>query len=97
MKESLLRGKKIGSTYCEGLVDAGSEEVFYQQLEDKQLHWEELEKECPGCIPGFFDWFKEHLYKIIISGMLRPLREDAGLGVPPSAFQLMQVNLLTLC
>ena len=79
-------GKKIGSTYCEGLVDAGSEEVFYQQLEDKQLHWEELEKECPGCIPGFFDWFKEHLYEVIISGMLRPLREDAGLGVPPSAF-----------
>jgi len=60
--------------------------MFYQQLEDKQLHWEELEKDCVGCFPGFYDWFKEHLCELIISGMLRPLHEDAELGVPPSAF-----------
>ena len=79
-------GKHIGSTYCEGLVDAESEEVFYQQLEDKRLQWEVLERECPGCIPGFFNWFKEHLCEVITSGMLRSLHEDAGLSVPPSAF-----------
>ena len=47
---------------------------------------EELKKECPGCIPGVFDWFKEHLCEVIISGILRPLHEDADLDVPLSAF-----------
>ena len=30
-------GKQIDSTYCEGLVDAESEKVFYQWIYDKQL------------------------------------------------------------
>ena len=32
-------GRQIGSTYCEGLVEAESE-VFYQRLEEKKLLWE---------------------------------------------------------
>ena len=27
--------KQVGSTYCEGLVDTESEEVFYQRQEEK--------------------------------------------------------------
>ena len=38
-------GKLVGSTYCEGLVDARSEEIFYQKLEEKNLTWENLEGE----------------------------------------------------
>ena len=79
-------GKQVGSTYCEGLVDAESKEVFYQKLEEKRLLWEKTEKEHPGCSSGFYDWFCQHQYEPIVSGMLRHVREDAGLGVPPSPF-----------
>ena len=50
-------GRQIGSTYCEGLVDTESEEVFYQRLEEKKVLWEKKEKENPGCCIGFYDWF----------------------------------------
>ena len=37
-------GKLVGTTYCEGLVDAESEEIFYQRLEEKRLLWEKKDK-----------------------------------------------------
>lgn len=79
-------GKQVGSTYCEGLVDAESEEIFYQKLEEKKVLWEEKEKEHPDCSTGFYDWFCQHPCEQIVSGMLRHVREDAGLGDPPSPF-----------
>ena len=79
-------GKQVGSTYCKGLVDAESEEVFYQKLEEKKLLWEKTEKEHPGCSTGFYDRFCQHQCESIVSGMLRHVRKDAGLGVPPSPF-----------
>ena len=79
-------GKQVGSTYYEGLVDARSEEILYQKLEEKKLSWEQLESEHPGCSTGFYDWFCRHQCDPIVSGMLRNVREDAGLGVPPAPF-----------
>ena len=78
--------KQVGTTYCEGLVDAESEEVFYQRLEEKRLLWEKKEKEHPGCSTGFYDRFCQYQCEVIVSGMLRHVREDAGLGVPPLPF-----------
>ena len=34
----------------------------------------------------FFDWFVQHKVEMITSGMLQPMREDAGLGFPPASF-----------
>ena len=34
-------GKQIGSTFCEGLIDAESEEVLYHKLEEKKSRMEE--------------------------------------------------------
>ena len=34
----------------------------------------------------FFDWFLHHKVEMITSGMLQPVREDAGLGCPPASF-----------
>ncbi|XP_065891101.1 uncharacterized protein [Dysidea avara] len=79
-------GKQVGSSYVEGLVDAESEEIFYKQLEERKVQWDRIEKENPGCVSGFYEWFNEHKCEEIVSGMLSPVREDAGLGVPPSAF-----------
>lgn len=83
---SSIFGTQVGSTYKEGLVDAESEEVFYQQLEEKRLEWEDIEEKNAGCRGDFYDWFCKYKVDSIVSGMLRPVREDAGLGVPPSAF-----------
>ena len=74
------------SIYREGLVDAESEVIFYQQLEEKQLLWEKREEENPGCQPGFYEWFCQYQCKKITSGMLRPIREEVGLGMPPPPF-----------
>lgn len=83
-------GKQVGSTYCGGLVDAGSEEIFYQKLEEKKLSWEQVESEHPGCSSGFYDWFCCHQCDPIVCGMLRNVREDAV--YPLHLLQPMQVS-----
>ena len=50
------------------------------------------EKEHPACPTGFYDWFCQHQCEPIVSGMLRHIREDAGLGVPPSPFTTKAVG-----
>lgn len=59
--------------------------MFYQKLEDLWKEWEALEEKS-GCHGNFYDWFHKYKVDSIVSGMLRPIREDAGLGVPPSTF-----------
>ena len=81
-----ILGKNIGCTYCEGLVDAESETVFYQKLEDFKGYVENKESENRGCQTGFYDWFCNNKVDTVILGMLRPVREEAGLGIPPPAF-----------
>ncbi len=79
-------GKQVGTTYCEGLVDAENEAIFHQQLEEKEKEWRSKEEEIPGCLPGFHDWFCEYKIDSVVGGMLKPVREEAGLGMPPSSF-----------
>ena len=81
-----IYGKQVGTTYCEGLVDAKSEEHFYQNLKEKEEQWKNIEEETPGCVTGFYNWFCEHKVQSIITGMLRSVREEAGLGNPPQIF-----------
>ena len=82
-----MYGKQVASTYEGGLVDAESKEVFYKQLEDKKEQWDGIEKEHPGCVSGFYEWFYEHKCEEILCSMLRPIREDASLGVPCTSCQ----------
>lgn len=82
----MIFGKLVGGTYCEGLVDAESESVFYQKLEVFKSKMATKEKENPGSCSGFYDWLVQYKVDAIVSGMLRPVREDAGLGIPPSRF-----------
>ena len=82
-------GEQLGSTYIEGLVDAENEDVFYQkleELEEMKKMWEIKEQKSPDCIPGFYFWFCEHKVDSIVSGVLRLVREEAGLRSPPSSF-----------
>lgn len=79
-------GKQIGSTYVFGLVDSHSEEEFFEKLEAKKHDWSRREVDNPGIVPGFYVWFCHHKVDMITSGMLQPMREDAGLGCPPNSF-----------
>ena len=45
-----------------------------------------MEGRNAACRGNFYDWFNKYKVDSVVSGMLRPVREDAGLGVPPSAF-----------
>ena len=82
----VIFGRMVGTTYCEGLVDAEKESIFYRKLDDFQQKMSEFEKANPGSKPGFYDWFSEYKIDAIVSGMLKSVREEAGLGVPPSIF-----------
>ena len=79
-------GKQIGSTYIAGLVDSQNEDDLFDKLEAKKAEWLKREADNVGVVPGFFDWFLQYKVEMITSGMLQPLREDAGLGYPPISF-----------
>ena len=82
----LIFGKLVGGTFCEGLVDAESESAFYAQLESFKASIAEKEIEYPGVCKGFYEWFCRHKVDTIVSGMLKPAGQEAGLGVPPTSF-----------
>ena len=80
-------GKNIGNTYHEGLVDSGSLQEFDQGLENIKLLWYEREKPLsPACGPRFYRYFVQYHADVVCYHMRKDLRENAGLGSPPSKF-----------
>ena len=86
-------GKQVGSTFIEGLVDAENEAMFYEKLEQMELKWKQKEEKIPGCQPRFYNWFCTYKADQLVSGMLKPVREEAGLGHPPYLLQPMPVRV----
>ena len=82
----MIFGKQVGGAFCEGLVDAESASLFYDKVEEFKSKMIKKEKKNPDARPGFYDWFCQHKVEAIASGMLKPIRIEAGLGVPPSSF-----------
>ena len=79
-------GKLVGGMFSEGIVDAEDETELYEKLEElKELNSERENLES-GIRTGFFDWFSQYKVENIVSGMLKPVRREAGLGNPPSLF-----------
>lgn len=78
-------GCQKGSVFCEGLVDMNSSLAFYQKLAMLKERWEGFEDQA-GVFHGFFEWFCEYKAAVIEETMLKPVREDAGLGCPPAPF-----------
>ena len=87
-----LFGKLFGGTFCERLVDAESESLFYEKLDDFSCKMADKEKENPGSVSGFYEWLCQYKVDAIVSGMLKPIRVEAGLGVPPSILPRMPLN-----
>ena len=75
-----VMGCQKGSVFCEGLVDCSSHDEFQQKLVLLKERWEKFDGE------GFYEWFCEHKAAIVEETMLKPIREDAGLGCPPESF-----------
>ena len=78
-------GCQTGNVFSEGLVDSANEEEFSHKLIAMEARWNQFEKEH-GTQPGFFDWFARNKATTITQTMLKPVREEAGLGSPPEPF-----------
>lgn len=79
--------EKQHGIHTEGIVDAKGMEVFQGKLEALQEKWDDREKRCnPGRKPAFFNWFVSNKADKMGANMIRPVREAAGLGCPPSPY-----------
>ena len=78
-------GMRTESSFYEGLVDAPNEDVFDRKLEGLQNKWLKHE-DYRSSLETFSLWFLSHKARIMKETMIRPRREEAGLGSPPEAF-----------
>ena len=79
------------NAYHEGLVDSYNIDAFDASLRNLKSKWDQLEQDdFQDRIfhkVGFHDWFVKHKADDFRHCTLRSLREDIGLGSPPSAFR----------
>jgi len=73
-------GKKVGSHFEAGLVDAKSESVFRAALSRMKCRWNNLERSCSSGItdPEFHSWFCKFKAEDIVKCALPPVRIQAG-------------------
>ena len=82
-------GRQIGSTMLTGLVDSENEAVFEQKVNLLLHKWKQSKvTDDEGLVEEFctMSWFRINKEKVIRDTMLRPIREEAGLGSPPEPF-----------
>ena len=79
-------GKRFGSTYVEGLVDASDSIDFQEKVEKILEKWRNLSVPSSANVERFISWFLNHKVPVIQDSMLRSVREECGLGSPPSQF-----------
>ena len=76
-------GVQQDEIFAEGLVDCTSDSEFSEKLQVLEKRWNDIEACDSQIIHGFYN---QHKSDIIKSTMLRPVREEAGLGCPPQPF-----------
>ena len=79
-------GKKLGSSYIEGLVDALDSVDFQEKLDKVVSVWQSLAVASSANMDRFITWFVDHKAPVIRDSMLRSVREECGLGSPPAPF-----------
>ena len=79
-------GVQQDEVFAEGLVDCTSDSEFSKKLQVLENRWNDIEGRNPQINGGFYNWFVQHKSDMIKSTMLRPVREEAGLGCPPQPF-----------
>ena len=79
-------GHRIGSVFEEGLVDSIDSGDFQAKLQYLTEKWSNCEMSSSANMAGFIEWFVSSKADIIHDTMLRPVREECGLGNPPEIF-----------
>lgn len=79
-------GKKVGSVYTEGLVDATDTADFEEKLDKLVDSWRDAPLPSTANIERFITWFLAHKAPVVRNSMLRSVREECGLGSPPGPF-----------
>ena len=75
-------GKQVSGTQYMGLIDSEDEASFHSKLEVLHSKWSSMHDRGSD----FYDWFLKYKSNILLSTMLKPVREKAGLGSPPDIF-----------
>ena len=80
-------GKKIGTLYVEGLVDAKDLYDFDAKMESLVTKWRDqhVETSSVSDIDKFISWFQSYKAPVIRSS-IKGVREECGLGSPPIPF-----------
>jgi hypothetical protein len=79
-------GRKLGTVYEESLVDASDVDDFQAKVESLLSKWRNHDMSSSADMEGFIQWFVANKVDVIKNSMLRPIREDCGLGNPPNIF-----------
>jgi hypothetical protein len=79
-------GTKCGDVFIEGLVDASGDDDFQRKLDDVILSWQNCSIPSSANMESFIQWFMTNKSHIIRDSMLKPIREECGLGCPPEPF-----------
>lgn len=79
-------GRRVGTAFEEGLVDSLDNDQFQSNLDALLVKWHNLESSSNADIECFLDWFRVNKVSVIRDTMLRPIREECGLGNPPATF-----------
>lgn len=80
-------GRTSDGVHTEGLVDAAdSSELWF--------HWKARQLNFRGRVEQAWNWMPQIYEDEIVSDLLRPMREAAGLGSPLLCIILMLVNAL---
>ena len=78
-------GKNVGSHYNEGLVDTTSSKAYDGVFKSLTKKWQALDL-SNDALNKFVRWFQKYKSNVIKRSMLKPIREKAGLGIPPVSF-----------
>ena len=79
-------GRKLGTVFVEGIVDASGVTDFQSKLEAVLQGWWVLSLPSTADLEKFIQYFSTRTAAVIRDTMLRPIREECGLGCPPDIF-----------
>ncbi len=70
----------------EGLVDSFSIDDFQAKIDSLFMKWRNFEISSSAELEKFIEYFNVNKVNVILETMLRPVREECGLGNPPESF-----------
>ena len=79
-------GRQVGGCHFEALVDARSDSEFEDRVSALTAKWRRLDDQQDGPVGRFVSWFLTYKKGDIQHGLMRPVRQNAGLGDPPAVF-----------